>query len=87
MATKFEKVTEFITVAAQLLSTSKRMEDIFHSTMKRNEKKIAVEYINHKGKIKHDRYSKLRSPHRTVRLFIYIFFYPESKARTVSFKW
>ena len=61
MATKFEKVTEFITVAAQLLSTSKRMEDIFHSTMKRNEKKIAVEYINHKGKIKHYRYSKLRS--------------------------
>ena len=61
MATKFEKVTEYIAVAAQLLSTSQRMEDIFHSTMKRNEKKIAVEYVNHKGKIKHYRYSKLRS--------------------------
>ena len=61
MATKFEKVTEYIAVAAQLLSTSKRMEDIFYSTMKRNEKKIAVEYVNHKGKIKHYRYSKLRS--------------------------
>ena len=61
MATKFEKVTEYISVAAQLLSTSKRMEDIFYSTMKRNEKKIAVEYVNHKGKIKHYRYSKLRS--------------------------
>ena len=61
MATKFEKVADFIAVAAQLLSTSQRMEDIFHSTMKRNEKKIAVEYVNHKGKIKHYRYSKLRS--------------------------
>ena len=61
MATKFEKVADFIAVAAQLLSTSKRMEDIFYSIMKRNERKIAVEYVNHKGKIKHYRYNKLRS--------------------------
>ena len=61
MATKQEKTIEFISTAAQLLKTSKKMEDIFYVTMKKNERKIAVEYVNHKGKIKKYRYSKLRS--------------------------
>ena len=61
MATNFEKVTEFLSSAELLLKTSKRMEDIFNLTMKRNVRKIAVEYINHKGKLKHYRYNKLRS--------------------------
>ena len=61
MATNLEKVTEFLSIASSLMKTSKKMEDIFYSTMKRNERKIAVEYVNEKGKVKHYRYSKMRS--------------------------
>ena len=61
MATNLEKVTAFLEGATALMSTSKRMEDIFYLTMKRNVRKIAVEYVNHKGKIKHYRYNKMRS--------------------------
>ena len=61
MATNLEKATEFLSRASLLLDTSKRMEDIFFLTMKKNEKRIAVEYINEKGKIKHYRYNKMRS--------------------------
>jgi acyl carrier protein len=61
MATNLEKVTAFLSSASDLLKTSKRMEDIFNMTMKRNEKKVAVQYINSKGKIKKYRYNKMRS--------------------------
>lgn len=61
MATNLEKASEFLQSAAQLLQTSKRMEDIFYFTMKKNERKIAVEYVNSKGKIKHYKYNKMRS--------------------------
>ena len=61
MATPNEKVTEFLSSAKDLMKTSKRMEDIFYAITKKNEKKIAVEYINFKGKIKHYRYNKFRS--------------------------
>ncbi len=61
MATANEKVTEFLSSAKDLMKTSKRMEDIFYAITKKNEKKIAVEYINYKGKIKHYRYNKFRS--------------------------
>jgi len=61
MDKNLEKVSEFLSSASSLLNTSKKMEDIFYMTMKRNQKKIAVEYINDKGKIKHYRYNKMRS--------------------------
>ena len=61
MATNLEKVKEFIKSAEKLMKTSKRMEDIFYAITKNNERRIAVEYINAKGKIKHYRYNKLRS--------------------------
>ena len=61
MKNDLAKLQAFVDEAKLLLNTSKTMEDIFHSTMKRNVKKIAVEYINTKGKIKHYRYSKMRS--------------------------
>ena len=61
MATNSEKVTSFLANAAELLKTSKRMEDIFYMTMKNNSKKVAVQYINSKGKIKKYRYNKMRS--------------------------
>ena len=60
MATNLEKVTAFLSSASQLMNTSKRMEDIFNLMMKNNERKIAVEYVNDKGKIKHYRYNKMR---------------------------
>ena len=60
MATNLEKVSAFLQSAETLLRTSKRMEDIFYFTMKRNEKKIAVEYINDKGKLKHYKYKNMR---------------------------
>ena len=37
------------------------MEDLFYNIMKRNERRVCAEYINHKGKLKHYRYSKMRS--------------------------
>ena len=61
MSTELEKASEFLASAESLLKTSRHMEDIFNATMRRNEKRIAVEYINDKGKIKHYRYSKMRS--------------------------
>ena len=61
MATNNEKVTAFLSSASDLMKTSKRMEDIFNMTMKRNEKKVAVQYVNSKGKIKKYRYNKMRS--------------------------
>ena len=61
MATNLEKVTQFLASASELLKTSKKMEDIFYLTMRRNEKKVAVEYINDKGKVKHYKYNKMRS--------------------------
>ena len=61
MATNFEKVTAYLNSALDLMKTSKRMEDIFNMTMKRNERKVAVQYVNSKGKIKKYRYNKMRS--------------------------
>ena len=61
MANNFEKVTEFLGRASLLMESSKTMEDIFLMTMKKNVKRVAVEYINEKGKIKHYRYNKMRS--------------------------
>ena len=61
MATNLEKVTAFLASAKELMNTSKRMEDIFYLTMKSNVRKVAVEYVNEKGKIKRYRYNKMRS--------------------------
>ncbi len=61
MATELQKAKEFLSSAANLLKTSMRMEDIFNMTMRTNERKIAVEYLNFKGKLKHYRYSRMRS--------------------------
>ena len=61
MAPNLQKVTEFLMQSENLMKTSKRMEDIFYASTKNNEKKIAVEYINSKGKLKHYRYNKFRS--------------------------
>ena len=61
MPTVNEKVTEFLSRAKDLMKTSKRMEDIFYAITKKNEKRVAVEYINYKGKIKHYKYNKFRS--------------------------
>lgn len=55
------KIESFLHEASLLMKTSKRMEDIFYLTMKRNERNYAVEYINEKGKLTHYRYSKMRS--------------------------
>ena len=51
MYPEYEKVNAFLAQAKSLLDTSRTMEDIFVSSMKRNEKEDAVEYINDKGKV------------------------------------
>ena len=61
MFTPNPKVINFLKEAELLKKTSMTMRDIFVLTMKRNEKQIAVEYINEKGKRKKYRYSKVRS--------------------------
>lgn len=60
MYPEYEKVNAFLAQAKSLLDTSRTMEDIFVSSMKRNEKEDAVEYINDKGKVKSYTYSKMR---------------------------
>jgi len=60
MYPEYEKVKTFLDEAELLLSTSKRMEDIFLLTTKRNEKKIAVSYYNAKGKLRKYKYSLFR---------------------------
>ena len=61
MAPNLQKITDYLSSAKDLMRTSKRMEDIFYAITKNNERRIAVEYINSKGKIKHYRYNKFRS--------------------------
>ena len=61
MYPEFNKVNDFLAEASLLMNTSKRMEDIFNLTMKRNEKRDAVEYLNEKGKVVHYNYAKMRS--------------------------
>ena len=58
---EFEKINELLNSATALLKGSRTMQDIFYLTMKRNERKIAVNYINEKNKIKKYRYWKMRS--------------------------
>ena len=58
---EYERINAFVSRAADLLKTSKTMEDIFVSSMKLNEKETAVEYVDDKGKIKSYEYSKMRS--------------------------
>lgn len=61
MYPEYEKINSFFQEAANLLNTSRTMEDIFVSSMKRNEKNYAVEYVDEKGKIRSYQYSKMRS--------------------------
>ena len=62
MSTENEKIYAYVSQMSEgLLKTSKTMEDLFYYIMKKNEKRRAVEYINEKGKIKHYRYSRMRS--------------------------
>ena len=58
---EFERIDAFVSQAKNLLNTTKRMEDIFVSSMKANEKEVAVEYVDDRGKIKSYQYSKMRS--------------------------
>ena len=86
MATNLEKASEFLQSAAQLLQTSKRMEDIFYFTMKKNERKIAVEYVNSKGKIKHYKYNKMRSHSYELASALSQYWVPQPKNRPVILK-
>jgi len=60
MYPEYQKVKSFLDEAKLLLNTSKRMEDIFLLTTKRNVKKVAVQYYNTKGKLKKYKYSNFR---------------------------
>lgn len=60
MYPEYEKVKSFLASAQDLLNTDKQMKDVFAS-LKRNEKCIAVEFINDRGKIKNYKYKKLIS--------------------------
>ncbi len=61
MYPEYEKINAYLAEASLLYKTTMRMEDIFYFTMKKNEKKIAAEFQNEKGKLKHYKYSKFRS--------------------------
>ena len=58
MYPEFPKVDATLKEALELLKTEKTMKDVFHSYL-RNKNKIAVEYINDRGRIKHYKYKKL----------------------------
>ncbi len=60
MYPEYKKVKEKCAEANLLKNTSRTMEDIFVLSTKRNEKRIAVTYVNSKGKNKKYKYSLFR---------------------------
>ena len=60
MYPEYNKVKACAGEANLLLSTSKTMEDIFNLSTKRNVRRLAVTYIDAKGKLKKYRYSLFR---------------------------
>ena len=58
---EYTLVHNLLEQATLLKKTSMTMEDIFQSITKRNLKNIAVEYYNEKKKLKHYKYSQMRS--------------------------
>ena len=60
MYPEYNKIKACAGEANLLLSTSKTMEDIFNLSTKRNLRRLAVTYINSKGKLKKYRYSLFR---------------------------
>ena len=60
MYPEYKKVKACAEEANLLLNTSKTMEDIFNLSTRRNVKRIAVTYINAKGKLKKYKYSLFR---------------------------
>ena len=60
MYPEYKKVKACAAEANKLLSTSQTMEDIFFLSTKRNEKRLAVTYIDNQGKLKKYRYSRFR---------------------------
>ena len=60
MYPEYNKVKAKCAEANLLFNTSRTMEDIFVLSTKRNEKRVAVTYINHKGKSKKYKYSLFR---------------------------
>ena len=60
MYPEYNKVKAKCAEANLLFNTSRTMEDIFVLSTKRNEKRVAVTYINQKGKNKHYKYSLFR---------------------------
>ena len=86
MKREFEKINAFVGEASKLLETSRTMEDIFFATMKRNEKRVAVEYFNDKGKLKHYRYSKVRSNVYSIASIISNMLFQSEKHRPIVLK-
>ena len=60
MYPEYNKVKAKCAEANLLFNTSRTMEDIFVLATKRNEKRVAVRYINQKGKNKKYKYSSFR---------------------------
>jgi len=60
MYPEYNKIKAFLQKAEPLLQSSKRMEDIFNIATKNNAKKIAVSYINAKGKLKLYNYNRFK---------------------------
>ena len=58
---QYTKTKAFLARAKDLLSTSRRMEDIFYAITKKNVRNVAVNYVNEEGKIKKYRYSYFRA--------------------------
>lgn len=60
MYPEYNKVKACAEESKLLLNTSKTMEDVFNLSTKRNIKRIAVTYVNGKGKLKKYKYSLFR---------------------------
>ena len=60
MYPEYKKVKACAEESKLLLNTSQTMEDIFNLATKKNEKRIAVTYVNSKGKLKKYKYSLIK---------------------------
>ncbi|HOZ02214.1 MAG TPA: AMP-binding protein [Bacilli bacterium] len=60
MYPEYKKVDEFIRSASLVMNKNKTMQDVFTLICQRNANKVAVEYYDIKGKLKHYKYSKMK---------------------------
>ena len=86
MYPEYNKVKACAEEAKLLLNTSRTMEDIFNLSVKRNAKRLAVTYIDAKGKLKKYKYSLFRKHAYETASILANFMIQQPKNTTIVLK-